>query len=135
MYTVYTDGAYSKSLNSGGIGIVILKENKLIFTYSKHFNKSTNQRMEVIAVIYALNILKDAKDIKIITDSMYVIGCASLGWKIKKNPILWNIFNKYYNKLKSNGCNIEFQHVKGHEGDTYNEMCDKLAVAASKELK
>lgn len=133
MYTVYTDGAFSSKLNSGGIGIVILNDNKLVYTYSKQFKDTTNQRMEVIAVIYALNMLKDATSLKIITDSMYVIGCASLNWKIKKNKALWKVFNKYYKNMLDSGCKIEFQHVKGHNGDQYNEMCDKLAVAASRE--
>ena len=133
MYIVYTDGAYSSKYQSGGIGIVILKDDKIVYTYSKQFKDSTNQKMEVIAVIYALNLLKDATSLKIITDSMYVIGCASLNWKIKKNKALWRTFNKYYKNMLNKGCKIEFEHVKGHNGDNYNEMCDKLAVTASKE--
>ena len=133
-YTVYTDGAYSSLHNSGGIGVIILRDNELIYTYSKNFTKTTNQKMEVIAVIYALNMLKDAKSIKIVTDSMYTIGCASLGWKRKKNIQLWKVFDKYYKQMLEKGCNIEFQHVKGHTGDKYNTMCDNLAVKAREEI-
>ena len=133
-YTVYTDGAYSSLHNSGGIGVIILRDNELIYTYSKNFTKTTNQKMEVTAVIYALNMLKDAKHIKIITDSMYTIGCASLGWKRKKNIQLWKVFDKYYKQMIEAGCCIEFQHVKGHTGEKYNTMCDALAVAARDEF-
>ncbi len=134
-YVVYTDGAYSSSRDQGGIGIVILKERKLILRYSKMYKNTTNNRMELGAIITAMKAIKKPIDSVIIyTDSMYCIGCASLGWKRKKNQLLWKIFDEEFKRVSKLCPKIEFRHVKGHEGNYYNEMCDKLAVKASQEI-
>lgn len=132
-YIIYTDGAYSAKRNQGGIGIVILRNNKLVQSYNRHYKSTTNNKMELIAVITALKaVRKEIDSLTIYTDSMYVIGCATLGWKRKKNVILWNIFDRLRSEAQALvKTEINFEHVKGHEGNTYNEMCDKLAVNAS----
>ena len=134
-YICYTDGAYSSSRDQGGIGVVILKDNKLILKYSKMYKNTTNNRMELGAIIVTLKAIKKPIDSVIIyTDSMYCIGCASLGWKRKKNQLLWKIFDEEFKRVSELCPKIEFKHVKGHEGNYYNEMCDKLAVKASQEI-
>lgn len=134
-YVAYTDGAYSSSRDQGGIGVVILKYNKPILKYSKMYKNTTNNRMELGAIIVALKAIKKPIDSVIIyTDSMYCIGCASLGWKRKKNQPLWKIFDEEFKRVSELCPKIEFRHVKGHEGNYYNEMCDKLAVKASQEI-
>ena len=128
-YIIYTDGAYKPSLNAGGIGIVFLCNNEKVYKYSKQYKNSTNQRMEVQAVITALDsIIKPINSLTIITDSMYVVGTASLNWKREANNDLWYKFDKASEKAQKLTKNtINFKHVKGHNGDKYNEECDKLA--------
>lgn len=91
--------------------------------------------MELWAVIVGLKLIQKPLDsLIIVTDSMYVIGCASKGWKRKKNVRLWNEFDSELERIKALCPNIKFQHVKGHNGNEWNEYCDKLAVSASKRI-
>ena len=131
-YVIYTDGAYKPSLNSGGIGIVFLCNGEEVYKYSKNYAISTNQRMETQAVIIALNsIIKHINSLTIITDSMYVVGTATLNWKRKANLDLWEKFDQALEKAqKLVKTPIQFKHIKGHNGDIYNEKCDKLASNA-----
>lgn len=134
-YECYTDGAYSSSRNQGGIGIVFLKNGEKISEYSKGFKNTTNNRMEISAVLAVFRCFKKPIDNLIIyTDSMYVIGCATLGWKRKKNVKLWQIFDKEFNRISKLCPNIQFKHVKGHAENYWNNYVDKLAVNASQEL-
>lgn len=129
---VFTDGAYSPLRNQGGVGIVILENNKKVLEYSNMYERTTNNQMELGAVIIALRVIKSPFDcITIYTDSQYVIGCATLGWQRKKNRKLWEEFDKQLKRVSELCPNIVFSHVKGHNGDTWNEYCDKLAVKAS----
>ncbi len=128
MINVYTDGAYSSKLNQGGLAIVVIKDNKIIAEFNKTYRNTTNNRMELLAVIIAIESLKKYNNVTIFTDSMYVIGCATLGWKKNKNIDLWNRFDKL------NTENIKFIHVKGHSDNIYNNRCDYLAVLASQKI-
>ncbi len=141
---IYTDGACSGNPGKGGYGIVmewvgktILPEGKpYIKEFSEGFRKTTNNRMELLAVIIALEQLKKENlNVLIVSDSKYVIDSVVKGWlfnwvkkgfKDKKNPDLWKRFLKTYGKH-----NIKFQWVKGHSNHPQNERCDRLAVAAS----
>jgi ribonuclease HI len=132
MYTFITDGAYSFSRDQGGAAVIILKDGKKITQISRAFKHTTNNKMEVIAVILALMcIKKPLNKIEIITDSMYVIGTATLSWKRKKNIKLWKKFDEIYQQKLKLCPNIIFKHVKGHSGDKWNELADELAVNAS----
>lgn len=134
-YTLITDGAYSSSRNQGGIGLVFLRDEEKILEYSKMYKGTTNNIMELTAVIIGLRLIKKPIDsLTIVSDSMYVIGCITKGWKRKKNIKLWEEFDKQYLRVKELCPNIEFKHVKGHNGDRWNEYCDKLAVNASKQI-
>jgi ribonuclease HI len=132
-YTIYTDGAYSSARNCGGVGLIILNSaGSLVVCTSFTFKNTTNNRMELSAVILGLKcIKKPVNKITIYTDSMYVIGCATLNWKRKKNTDLWEKFDAQMKRIKDLVSEIEFKHVKGHNGDKYNELCDKLAVNAT----
>ena len=133
MIEIYTDGAYSSKRDQGGIGIAIVKDGNLVQSFSYPYINTTNIKMELIAVITALNgINKSYEKVTIYTDSMYVIGCATKGWKRKKNVSLWKKYDEVFdkaNKFVSNG--IHFIHVKGHANNKWNNLCDKLAVEAS----
>ena len=134
-YTLITDGAYSSSRDQGGIGLVFLREDEKILEYSKMYKGVTNNMMELGAVIIGLRFIKKPIDsLTIVSDSMYVIGCATKGWKRKKNVKLWEEFDRQYSRVKELCPNITFVHTKGHNGDKWNEYCDKLAVSASKQI-
>jgi len=135
-YVIYTDGAYSSSRDQGGIGIVVLRDGEKVFHYSKGFRSTTNNQMELIAVMIALQAIKNPiNSLTIYTDSMYVKGCATLGWKRKKNVELWIKFDGVFNKVKALVKKpIQIEHVKGHADNVYNNLCDELAVQASQEL-
>lgn len=135
MYKIYTDGAYSSLRNKGGIGIVILKEDKLILEYSKDFANLTINQLELLAIIYALKFIKKEVDsITIYSDSMYCIGPLNDNWKIKSNQKFWNLFAREYNRVKSFCSNIKFEHIKGHNNNYWNDYVDKLAVQSSQLL-
>lgn len=127
MIEVYTDGAYSSSRNQGGLGIVFIKDNKVITKFSKTYKNTTNNRMELMAVIIALQSIKDENEITIYSDSMYVIGTATQGWKRKKNLDLWEKYDTVIDSFKT----VTFKHVKGHSTNMFNNLCDEMAVAAS----
>ena len=134
-YTLITDGAYSPKLDQGGIGIVFLKNDEKILEYSRMYRGVTNNSMELGAVIIGLRLIKKPIDsLTIITDSLYVIGCVTKGWQRKKNIRLWGEFDKEYNRVRELCPDVTFKHVKGHNGDKWNEYCDKLAVNASQRI-
>jgi len=132
-YTIYTDGAYSPSRNKGGIGIVILKDDKIVLEYSKSYNNTTNNRMELTAVIMGLSCIKNKIDnLTVISDSQYVLGCITKGWERKKNKDLWEKFDIVESQVLSNYCKtIHYDWTKGHSNNEFNNKCDKLAVDAT----
>ncbi len=135
-YVLITDGA-CKANGTGGIGLVFLKDSKLILEYSKQYQNVTNNKMELLAIIVGLKCIKQPiESLLVVSDSMYCIGCITLGWKRRKNISLWRIFDKVYEEVKTLCPNIEFKHVRGHQKDDsiftkYNNRCDELAVKAS----
>lgn len=129
-YRVYTDGAYSNTLNQGGIGFIILKDDKEVARYSKMYKNTTNQRMEQMAAIVALESITTPSEVTIISDSQYVVCTYTKNWKRKANLDLWKRFDKaiaFHTK-------VEFLWVKGHDKDEYNNIADKLASNASREV-
>lgn len=134
---IYTDGAYSPVRDQGGIGVIFVSDDTEIKSYCKMFKHVTNNKMELAAVIVALQtVLKNSlwNEVTIMTDSQYVIGCATKGWKRKKNIKLWAKFDDLKQKLDQKNIKINFNWVHGHNGDKFNEIADKLAVTASQEI-
>jgi ribonuclease HI len=131
MIKIYTDGAYSSLRDMGGYAFVVLRDEEKVYSYFFNEPNTTNNRMEIQAVISALNWLYEnnyaEEEIAIYTDSMYVIGSMTKNWKRNKNVELFSELDNVFLKFK----NVIFKHVKGHSGDKYNELCDKLAVIAS----
>ncbi|MEE0041512.1 ribonuclease HI [Catenibacterium sp.] len=135
MLQIYTDGAYKSSIDQGGIGIVWMKDDKVFKKYSKGFKHTTNNKMELIAMLCAFKSIKTSIDeVEFISDSQYVLGCLTKGWKKKKNVELWNILDKEYERVKSLVKNIKFTHVRGHQDCFGNNLADELASNASLEL-
>lgn len=132
---IYTDGAARGNPGPGGFGVVLIAGNKRK-EISKGFQLTTNNRMELMAVIEALEALKIIPCNAIVyTDSKYVADAVQKGWvfswesknfKKKKNPDLWKRFLQIYRKH-----NVSFKWIKGHANIPENEVCDKLAVEAS----
>ena len=128
MIEIYTDGAYSSSRNQGGWAFVVVQNNEVIYKEHDGLINTTNNRMEIMGVLKALEWINKNSiplPIKIYTDSMYVIGTLTLNWKMKKNIDLWQILIPLVNK------DIDYLHVKGHDGNRFNEECDKWAVFGS----
>lgn len=135
MLQIYTDGAYKSSIDQGGIGIVWVKDDKVFKKYSKGFKHTTNNKMELIAMLCAFKSIKTSmEEVEFISDSQYVLGCLTKGWKKKKNIELWNILDKEYERVKSLVKNIKFTHVRGHQDCFGNNLADELASNASLEL-
>lgn len=128
---IYTDGACHVTTKIGGIGIVFTKEDKLVNTYNKQFTNVTNNQMELLAVIYALSAIKEANQVIIYSDSQYVLGCITKGWKRKKNIELWHKFDEVHARALKACPDIQFKWVKGHKDNIFNNQADKLAVEAS----
>lgn len=132
--TIYTDGASSGNPGRGGYGVVLIS-GKHRLEKSAGFRLTTNNRMELLAVIEGLESLKIAgSSVTVYTDSKYVADSVEKGWvfqweskafKKKKNPDLWIRFLKIYRKHK-----VRFIWIKGHANNTENEICDRLAVDA-----
>ena len=128
MIEIYTDGAYSSSRNQGGWAFIVVQNNEVIYKEYDGLINTTNNRMEIMGMLKALEWINKNSiplPIKIYTDSMYVIGTLTLNWKMKKNIDLWQILIPLVNK------DIDYLHVKGHDGNRFNEECDKWAVFGS----
>jgi ribonuclease HI len=139
--TIYTDGAAEPNPGPGGYGVVLMA-GKYRKELSGGFQKTTNNRMELMAVIVALESLKRPCRVTLYSDSKYVVDSVSRGsvlrWKRKnwfrapkeraKNVDLWKRFLDVYEKHE-----VQFRWVKGHAGIQENERCDELAVAATQQ--
>ena len=132
---IYTDGSAKGNPGNGGYGIVMMSG-----SYRRELNEgfrlTTNNRMELLAVIIALeNIKKEGSATTVYSDSKYVTDAVEKKWVFgwekknfnkKKNPDLWIRFLKIYRKQK-----VSFVWVKGHANNKENERCDLLAVQAA----
>lgn len=139
---IYTDGACSGNPGPGGYGAILF--------YGKHRKElsggeraTTNNRMEIMAVIKALEILKEPCRVSVYSDSAYVVNCFQKGWiygwlrngwvNSKKEPVenqdlwkqLWDLMKKHQ---------VNYVKVKGHSDNEFNNRCDELARAAIKGL-
>ena len=135
--TIYTDGAASGNPGPGGYGVVLESSAGHRKELSGGFRKTTNNRMELLAVIVGLLELKSTEvAVTVVSDSKYVVDAINKGWlrswvkknfKDKKNPDLWKRMIPLLDKY-----NPTFQWVKGHNNHPQNERCDTLAVQASR---
>ena len=134
--SLYTDGSSRGNPGPGGFGAVLIcgKHRKEI---SQGYRRTTNNRMELLAVIEGLEIIKNREiPVVVYSDSQYVVNAVEKGWLTtwiktnfkgdKKNPDLWK---RYYNLSKE--FTIKFVWVKGHANNPLNNRCDELATAAA----
>ena len=143
--TLYTDGACSGNPGVGGYGAILVHVDANGIKHEKEFSQgykmTTNNQMELLAVIVGLEALKKPCNVTVYSDSKYVVdafnnkwidGWIAKGWKTAgkspvKNVDLWK---RLLEAKKQH--DVEFIWVKGHAGHEYNERCDTLAVAAGK---
>lgn len=134
---IYTDGAAKGNPGPGGYGVVMeLVGSPYKKEFYEGFRYTTNNRMELLAVIVGLEKLKNPNTTVLVTsDSKYVVDAVEKRWLFqwekkgfagKKNPDLWLRFLKVYRKHK-----VDFKWVKGHNSHPQNERCDELAVYVS----
>lgn len=136
---IYTDGSCLNNPGPGGYGVVILNNNARQ-ELSGGFRKTTNNRMEILAVIKGLKALKEPHRVTIYTDSQYVVNAMTKGWAKKwqrnnwqrnpkekaKNPDLWQELLQLSTRHQ-----VNFTWVRGHSGNAENERCDRLAFTAA----
>ena len=131
---LYTDGASSGNPGPGGYGVVLKCAGREM-EMSEGFSVTTNNRMELLAVIKGLEAIRwHNAEVHVYSDSSYVVNAVNKGWlenwrkkgfaKVK-NPDLWMRFSEVYGRPR-----VAFHWIKGHAGHPENERCDRLAVAA-----
>ena len=135
-YIVYIDGSYRSSNKQGGYAAVIFNsEGNIIHTILRGIKYTTNNRMELSALLSVLKYLPEGCKVKLISDSEYVLKPITRKWldtwiredfKDKKNVDLWKQVIPLLSK-----CDITYIWVKGHEDDKYNNYVDQLAQLAS----
>lgn len=138
---IYTDGAAKGNPGPGGYGVVMeLVGSKYKKEFYEGFRHTTNNRMELLAVIVGLEKLKNPNTkVLVVSDSKYVVDSVEKKWVFgwekknftgKKNPDLWMRFLKIYRRHQ-----VDFKWIKGHNNHPQNERCDELAVMASAQEK
>jgi ribonuclease HI len=135
MIKIFTDGSAQGNPGPGGYGVV-MKYGERFKEFSDGFRLTTNNRMELLAVIVGLeSIKKEGIPVTIYSDSKFVVDAVEKGWlwgwekknfAKKANPDLWQRFIPLYKKYKP-----KFKWIKGHAGHPENERCDQLAVNAA----
>ena len=135
---IYTDGACSGNPGRGGYG-TILKFGKATKELSEGFELTTNNRMEILAAVKGLEALNQPCNVKLTSDSKYLVDSVNQGWIIKWQKNNWmrtksekakniDLFKRLLTQLEIHS--VEFIWVKGHAGHPMNERCDQLAVNA-----
>ncbi len=127
--TIYTDGACSGNPGPGGYAaILVAQDNRGNVVKERQIvggaKDTTNNRMEITAVIEGLKALTRPTEVTVVTDSKYVMNTVTEDWKRKKNHDLWQQLDELVTLHQ-----IAWEYVKGHAGHEYNERCDRLAVA------
>ena len=138
VYRIYTDGACSQNKTwKGGWGVVVLNDkNEIVRKMNGSADNTTNSRMEIQAVLEGIKSIEEPSTITIVSDSQYVCNTINIwldGWlkngssSSKANTDQWDEFLELRKKH-----NITAEHIRGHRGNYYNEIADKLAVAGVK---
>ncbi len=137
---LYTDGACSGNPGPGGYGVV-LKYKDTVKEFSEGYQSTTNNRMELMAIIKGLQALKEKCNVEIYSDSKYIVDAINQKWVYKWQKNNWkrsknkpalnsDLWSELLNLLQKH--ETQFFWVKGHAGHTENERCDELATSAIK---
>lgn len=123
---IYTDGSCLGNPGPGGWGAVIIEDGRKR-TLSGADKSTTNNRMEMLAVIQGLAAVPEAEQVTVFSDSQYVVNTMTRGWKRKANVDLWDRLDAEVAAHR-----VEWMWVRGHDGDPGNEEADSLATSAAK---
>lgn len=129
-YTIYSDGAYSRRNNEGAFAFVILNTDSgsEVMRMAGKIKEETNNRAELKAIIAAVHSLPhDATHVRIVSDSMYALNTLSGQWRRSSNKDLFKLWEWRVMRFMED---VEFEwcFVKGHSGDYYNELCDRICT-------
>jgi ribonuclease HI len=127
-YVCYTDGScdFRSANRVGGSAYIVLKDGEVVKIRNHGQLNTTQNRMELLAIISAVNSCPKGAYVDVYTDSQYCIRVLSKSYKPKANPDLYEL----YKKCAAHVAGVRFHWVKGHNGNTYNEMADNLAYSA-----
>ena len=130
MYTIYTDGGYSQKRNVGAFAYVMLDGNgNVVKRGAWKIEDETNNRAELKAIITAVYHLPETNaDVTVNSDSKYALNTLSGQWARNKNT---DLFDAWVGVLQKKQPKITYNWVKGHNGDPYNEECDRMCNAAA----
>jgi len=137
--SIFTDGACSGNPGPGGYGVVMRYETREK-ELSGGYAETTNNRMELLGPIVALESLKEPCDVTVTTDSQYVVNGIEKGWARKWKAMGWmrnkkepalnaDLWERLLTAIERH--KVRFAWIRGHDGHAENERCDKLAVAAA----
>lgn len=137
---IYADGACKGNPGKGGWAYIMVSED-LEFEHSGYEHYTTNNRMELKAVIEGLKLTKPTENIQVFTDSAYVVNCFEKDWRTKWERNNWltskktevsnsDLWKELFSLVDSRS-SVKFIKVKGHSGNKYNEIVDKLACRAA----
>lgn len=142
MITIYTDGSCRGNPGPGGWGAVVLEDDNIIDVAQEKAAQTTNNRMELSAILWAMEKYGSSRDIPIVySDSAYCVNSLTNwiykwqtnGWRKANNQEIENLdFMQRYLELESNGKRIDLRKCRGHAGQTWNEMADGLATGRLK---
>lgn len=128
---VYTDGAYKPSTDQGGWAYIVIDNDTEIYSDYGGKKNTTNNQMEIMAVIQALHwLMRNNESGTIYTDSQYVWGTINKNWKRNKNQNYWEVWDLVFKRWP----NVKVEWVKGHSTNEFNNKADKLAVKGSELL-
>lgn len=135
---IYTDGSCLGNPGPGGWGVIAMVNSDETVLKGGD-NQTTNNRMEMMAILNALKFIKSLEEIneaEIYSDSSLLINSIKKNWKRKKNTDLWKEIDELITELLRKGLKLEWNWVKGHAENRYNEMADRIAVSeAEKQAK
>lgn len=127
-YEIYTDGGYSMQADLGAFSYVILQDGQEIKRFAQKIVHETNNRAEIMAIMESVLSLPNGSSVAVYSDSQYALGVLSGGYKANKNTDL--VF-RYRKQVKKRGIVVEYNWVRGHSGNEWNEVCDALCNEAA----
>ena len=122
MIEIYTDGACIGNPGRGGWGAVILRDGYTQETCGRE-RRTTNNRMEMTAVIEGLALVPQGAEVTVYSDSQYVVNTMTMNWKRRKNQDLWKKLDR-----ETAARRVTWEWIRGHSGHTFNERADRLAT-------
>ena len=127
-YEIWTDGGYSISNGVGAYAFLVLQGDEEVYRHAEPGERSTNNRCELLAIINALKFLPFGSSATVYTDSTYCIGVLTGQYRRRKNT---DILEEWDRIVISKFLTVEFEWVKAHSGNRYNEICDEMCNEAA----